>query len=286
MSEDAGIEPRTVVTSALAVRCSSDSATSHPHSATSATSHPHSASHLHSATSHPHSDTSHSHPHSATSHPHSATSHPHSATSRPILTASTRTLNLNTVRDSPCQVLFRVVFSSAEWFGTDFLEFASILASRNGIPGYILFRWRVWKGIPRDCFFFGPLNEFRVVFSSAEGFGTEFRERSVPRNRQNSVGNNHLFRLFVFHGIIFLSEIPNPCCVSVVSCLCRLSSKFWLPVPALSVIDGLSIKEASFIPPHPPVFCYCYNNSTSKISLQYSILNQCNYTCPWLLGVQ
>jgi hypothetical protein len=38
--------------------------------------------------------------------------------------------------------------------------------------------------------------EFRVVFSSAEGFGTEFRELSVPRNSRNSVGNNHLFRLF------------------------------------------------------------------------------------------
>ncbi len=38
--------------------------------------------------------------------------------------------------------------------------------------------------------------EFRVVISSAEGFGTEFRYFSVPRNTQNSVGNNHLFRLF------------------------------------------------------------------------------------------
>ena len=35
VSEDAGIEPRTVATSALAVRRSSHSATSHPHSATS-----------------------------------------------------------------------------------------------------------------------------------------------------------------------------------------------------------------------------------------------------------
>jgi hypothetical protein len=43
--------------------------------------------------------------------------------------------------------------------------------------------------------------EFRVVFSSAEGFGTEFRGFSVPRNSRNSFGNNHLFRL---------SEIPNP----------------------------------------------------------------------------
>ncbi len=37
--------------------------------------------------------------------------------------------------------------------------------------------------------------EFRVVSSSAEGFGTEFREVSVPRNSRNSVGNDHLFRL-------------------------------------------------------------------------------------------
>ncbi len=38
--------------------------------------------------------------------------------------------------------------------------------------------------------------EFRVVFSSAEGFGTEFREVSVPRNSRNFVGKDRLFRLF------------------------------------------------------------------------------------------
>ncbi len=38
--------------------------------------------------------------------------------------------------------------------------------------------------------------EFRAVFSSAEEFGTKFREVSVPWNSRNSVGNNHLFRLF------------------------------------------------------------------------------------------
>jgi hypothetical protein len=88
VSTDAGIEPRTVATSALAVRealitrlhLDRNSATSHPHSATS---HPQlgyisstTRLHLvhHSATSLPHSATS--HPHSATSLPHSATSHP------------------------------------------------------------------------------------------------------------------------------------------------------------------------------------------------------------------
>jgi hypothetical protein len=51
VSEDAGIEPRTVVTTALAVRRFKNSAKSHPHSAKS---HPQAAkSHPHSAKSHP-----------------------------------------------------------------------------------------------------------------------------------------------------------------------------------------------------------------------------------------
>ncbi len=64
---------------------------------------------------------------------------------------------------------FRVVFSSAEGFGTELWEFASIFVPRNGIPSYFLFRGRVRNGIPRF---------------------------SVPRNNRNSVGNKHLFRLF------------------------------------------------------------------------------------------
>ncbi len=64
---------------------------------------------------------------------------------------------------------FRVVFFSAEGFGTELWEFPSIFVPRNGIPGCFLFRGRVRNGIPRF---------------------------SVPRNNRNSVGNNHLFRLF------------------------------------------------------------------------------------------
>jgi hypothetical protein len=63
---------------------------------------------------------------------------------------------------------FRLVFSSEEWFGTELWEFASIFVPRNGIPSHFLFRGRVRNGIPRF---------------------------SVPRNNRNSVGNNHLFRL-------------------------------------------------------------------------------------------
>ncbi len=91
---------------------------------------------------------------------------------KPILTVSTRTFNLSSVGDCRCRVLFWVVFSSAEWFGTEFpvlfssaerfgrefREFASISVPWNGIP---------------SC------------FSSAEGFGREFRDFasiSVPRN--------------------------------------------------------------------------------------------------------
>jgi hypothetical protein len=51
VSEDAGIEPRTVATTALAVRRSNHSARSHPRlgwmSSTSARSHPHSARSIH-----------------------------------------------------------------------------------------------------------------------------------------------------------------------------------------------------------------------------------------------
>ncbi len=122
-----------------------------------------------------------------------------------------------------CRVLFWEVFSSAELVGTEFREFASIFVTRNGIPSCFLFRWRVRKEIPRVCFYFCskkrnselslPLKcsegnseslllvlfngtEFWVIFSSAEGLGTEFRGFSVPWNSRNSVGNDHLFRLF------------------------------------------------------------------------------------------
>jgi hypothetical protein len=123
-----------------------------------------------------------------------------------------------------CLVLFRVGFSSTEWFGMAFREIIYIICctERNtelcSLP---------WNGSERNSenlhLFWFHGTEFRVVFSSAEGFGTEywefasiffpqngipscflFRRRvrngiprfSVPRNNRNSVRNNHLFRLF------------------------------------------------------------------------------------------
>ncbi len=77
---------------------------------------------------------------------------------------------------------FRVVFSSAEVFGREFREFASIFVQRNGIPNCFLFRGRVRNGIPRF---------------------------SVPRNSRNSVGNNHLFRLFRLPRNNFFVKFPT-----------------------------------------------------------------------------
>ncbi len=52
--------------------------------------------------------------------------------------------------------------------------------------------------------------EFRVVFSSAEGFGTEFRD-FLFRGIAGIPSEITLCSVYsVFRGIIFLSEIPNP----------------------------------------------------------------------------
>jgi hypothetical protein len=69
------------------------------------------------------------------------------------------------------------VFSSAEWFGMEFREFASIFFSMErdselcSLPQ---------KGSEQNYGSLLPVlfhgTEFRVIFSSAEGFGTEFRD--------------------------------------------------------------------------------------------------------------
>jgi hypothetical protein len=111
-------------------------------------------------------------------------------------------------------------------------------STRNGIPSCFLFRGMVRNRIPRVCFYFCSTErnselfslprkgsegnsesillflfygtEFRVVFSSAEGFGTEFR-RFLFRGTAGIPSEISLCSVFsVFRGIIFLSEIPNP----------------------------------------------------------------------------
>ena len=59
---------------------------------------------------------------------------------------------------------FRVVFCSAEWFRTDFREFASIFVLRNGIPTYFLFLVRVQNGIREYASIFVPRNGIPSCF--------------------------------------------------------------------------------------------------------------------------
>ncbi len=136
----------------------------------------------------------------------------------------------------PRFVLSSFIFE--KWFGTEFREIAFYFGStkRNSelcsLP---------WNGLERNSenlhLFWFHGTEFRVVFPSAEGLGTElwkFSSFFVPRNgipscflfrgRVRNGIRDFLFRgttgipseiticsvYSVFRGIIFLSEIPNP----------------------------------------------------------------------------
>jgi hypothetical protein len=102
-------------------------------------------------------------------------------------------------------------------------------------PSCVLFRGMVRNGIPRIfgsternselCSLpqkgseqnYGSLllflfhgTEFRVIFSSSEGFGTEFRD-FLFRGTTGIPSEITICSVYsVFRGIIFLSEIPNP----------------------------------------------------------------------------
>jgi hypothetical protein len=111
---------------------------------------------------------------------------------------------------------------------------------QNGVPRvqslFLFFVAR--KGIPRICIYFGSTErnselcslqekgseqnygslllflfhgtEFRVIFSSAEEFGTEFRV-FLFRGTTGIPSEVTICSVYsVFRGIIFLSEIPNP----------------------------------------------------------------------------
>jgi hypothetical protein len=90
-----------------------------------------------------------------------------------------------------------ICFSSAEWFGTEFREATSIFNLRDGIPSCFLFCGRVRNGILRGYFyFFYPRNGIPSCFLFRGRVRNGIPRVPVPRNSRNSVGNNHLFRLF------------------------------------------------------------------------------------------
>jgi hypothetical protein len=130
---------------------------------------------------------------------------------------------------------FRVVFSSAEGFGREFRELASIFVQWNGIPSCFLFSGRVRNGIPK------------FLFRGTAGIPAEITICSVYS---------------VCRGIIFLSEIPNP-----TSDMCSFAGKrnastvsvLWQPF--LSIIDV-------------PVLCTLHCVQQPVMLLKVSVLQQ------------
>ncbi len=110
--------------------------------------------------------------------------------------------------------------------------------ARKGIPSCVLFRRMVRNRIPRICIYFGSTErnselcslpqkgseqnygslflffvhgtEFPLVFFSAEGFRTEFRDFLFRGTTGISSEITICSVYSVFCGIIFLAEIPNP----------------------------------------------------------------------------
>ncbi len=137
-----------------------------------------------------------------------------------------------------CRVLFWVVFSSAEWFRTEFREFDSIIFLRNGIPscfrfcwgfgrefwecafifvprngiwGCFLFRLSVQMGIPRVCFYFNSTERNSELFSLPQKGSERNSERFLFRGIAGIPSEITIYSIYsVFRGIIFSSDIPNP----------------------------------------------------------------------------
>ncbi len=130
-----------------------------------------------------------------------------------------------------------------KWFVWHSESLFILCVARKGIPSCVLFRGLVRNGIPRFCIYFGSTErnselcslpqkgseqnngilllflfyetEFRVVFSSAEGLGTEFRD-FLFRGTTGIPPEITICSVYsVFRGIIFLSEIPNHSCQGV-----------------------------------------------------------------------
>jgi hypothetical protein len=93
----------------------------------------------------------------------------------------------------------RVVFSSAEWFGTEFQGFAYIFVPRNGTPSCFLLRGMVQDRIPRVCFYFCSIVQNSKHFSPLWN-GSE----------RNSARTNLLFRLFRLPRTNFLVRNCQP----------------------------------------------------------------------------
>jgi hypothetical protein len=118
---------------------------------------------------------------------------------------------------------------------------------------------------------------FRAFFSSAERFGTEFREFSFLRNSRNSAGTNQCSVYSVFRRINFLSEIANP---NVSPSPSNLGSA--IVQGSLSLIECL---RWGLPPPPPPFPRYCrqevlqVKTTTQRLSFLVCILCHSSVFC-------
>jgi hypothetical protein len=102
-----------------------------------------------------------------------------------------------------------VVFSSAEWSGIPRVGFHFCSTERNSKLFSLPLNGSEGNSESLLLFLVHGM-EFRIVFSSAEGFGTEFRE-FLFRGTAGIPSEITICSFYsVFRGIIFLSEIPNP----------------------------------------------------------------------------
>jgi hypothetical protein len=132
---------------------------------------------------------------------------------------------------------FLVVFSSGEWFRTEFREFASIFGPRNGIPSCFLFRRRVQNGIPRICVYFWSKERNSELFSLPQKGSERNSERFLLRGTAGITSEIPLCSVYsVLRGIIFLSEIPHS----------RVNDK--IPILSAMFIWQLKIRCLFFFP--------------------------------------
>ncbi len=97
------------------------------------------------------------------------------------------------------------------YFRTEFLELALFFVLWNGIPRCFLFRGMVQNRIPSVCFYFCStewnLELFSLLWNGLERNSESFLFRvtaGIPPEQTNcSI-------YYIFHRIIFLSEIANP----------------------------------------------------------------------------
>jgi hypothetical protein len=143
---------------------------------------------------------------------------------------------------------------------TAFREYISIFCCTERNSELRLFRGMVLNRIPRICFYFSSTErnsalfslpqkgseqnygslflylvhgtEFRGVFSSPEGFGTEFRDFLFHGTTGIPSEITICSVYSVFRGIIFLSEIPNPTSTGISGCFQTGQAKVGLgPTP-------------------------------------------------------